>query len=71
MNDMQDKMRERWQEKKKKAYNWPKVIIMLLALAAIFFVMGRLDKASQKTNVPSATITDTLSTDTLHTEPLP
>lgn len=67
MNDLHEKMRERWQDKKKKAYNWPKVIIMLAALAAIFYAMGRLDTASRKSVAPSATITDTLATDTLHT----
>jgi len=67
MNDLQNKMRERWQDKKKKAYNWPKVIIMLVALAAIFYAMGRLDNASKKSTAPSATITDTLATDTLNT----
>ncbi len=44
MNDFNDKLRERWHDKRKKSFNWTKVILMMAALIAIIFVMTRLNQ---------------------------
>jgi hypothetical protein len=44
MKDFNDKLRERWQDKRKKSFNWTKVILMMAALIAIVFVMTRLTR---------------------------
>ena len=35
-------MKDRWQDRRRKSFNWTKVIIMLAALVAILYVMSRL-----------------------------
>lgn len=42
MKDMNDKLRERWQDRRKKSFNWTKILIMLAALIAILYVMSQL-----------------------------
>jgi hypothetical protein len=42
MTDFEDKVKDRWKERRKKAYNWPKILIMLFVLVAIFYAMNRL-----------------------------
>ncbi len=64
---MQDRMKERWQEKRKKSYNWPKLIIMILALVAIFYAMNRLGDTSNVISTPAASVVDSLAGDTLNT----
>lgn len=71
MDDFNDKMNDRWQEKRKKAYNWPKLIIMVIALIAILYVMNHLGNSKRVTVTPSASVTDTVKTDTLQTEKTP
>ncbi|MBP7310083.1 MAG: hypothetical protein KA984_02200 [Candidatus Cloacimonetes bacterium] len=67
MGDLQDKMKERWQEKRKKSYNWPKLIIMILAVVAIFYAMNRLGNTSNVISTPAAGVVDSLAADTLNT----
>lgn len=43
MKDVNDKLRERWQERRKKSFNWTKILIMLGALIAILVVMSKLN----------------------------
>jgi len=69
MGDLQDKMKERWQEKRKKSYNWPKLIIMILAVVAIFYAMNRLSNTSNVVSTPAATVVDSLAADTMSVEP--
>lgn len=45
MNDMNDKLRDRWQDRRKKGYNWPKLIVMVLVLVALLVAMNYLNKA--------------------------
>ncbi len=44
MTDVEEKNRERWQDKRKKTYDWKRLVIMVLALVAIFFVINRLNR---------------------------
>jgi hypothetical protein len=43
LTDRNDKYRERWNDRRKKAYNWKKVIILALALVGVFILLDRLD----------------------------
>ncbi|MDY0218496.1 MAG: hypothetical protein RBR14_03990 [Candidatus Cloacimonas acidaminovorans] len=71
MNDFNDKMKERWKEKRKKAYNWPRLIIMVLALIIILYLMNHLGNTKNVVQNPSASVTDTLQADTLQKEITP
>ncbi len=71
MNDLNDKMKERWKDKRKKAYNWPKLIIMVLALIIILYLMNHLGNTKNVVQNPSASVTDTLQADTLQKEITP
>jgi hypothetical protein len=42
MKDLNDKLRERWQQKRSKARNWTGLLIKILILAAILYVIQRL-----------------------------
>jgi len=48
MDELNEKMRDRWQDRRKKGSNWPKLIVMVLILVAILVAMNMLNKASQK-----------------------
>jgi len=71
MNDLNDKMKERWKDKRKKAYNWPRLIIMVLALIIILYLMNHLGNTKNVVQNPSASVTDTLQADTLQKEIIP
>ena len=58
MNDLNDKITERWQTRRKKGNNWPRLIIMVLVLAAILYAMCILHKSVVVGNVPSASTQD-------------
>lgn len=64
MEDMNDRMRDRWQDRRKKGSNWPKLIGMVLLLVAILVAMNLLNKASQKSTnaVETTNITEQDST---------
>ncbi len=71
MDDFNDKMKERWQNKRKKAYNWPKLILMVLALIVILYLMNHLGNTKNVVTNPAASVTDTLQADTLQMEKTP
>lgn len=71
MDDFEDRMKERWKERRKKAYNWPKLLIMLGVLIAIFYAMGRLNDTKNVVVNPSASVIDSTQTDTVRTEVSP
>lgn len=50
MNDLNDKMKERWHTRRRKSYNWTKLILMVLVLVAILWGMGQLNKVNDKLN---------------------
>jgi hypothetical protein len=68
MDDFEDKMKERWRERRKKAYNWPKLLIMLFVLVAIFYAMGRMQTTKNVVINPAASVTDSLQADSVKTE---
>jgi len=68
MNDFEDKLKERWKERKKKAYNWPKLLIMVFVLIAIFYTMNRLSNTKNVVVNPAASTIDSTQTDTIRTE---
>lgn len=66
MNDLNDKVKERWHQRRRKSYNWTKLMIMVAALAAILWGMSELNKSSEKVNWTSSP--ETIETPT---EPAP
>lgn len=65
MDEFDDKMKQRWNERRKKAYNWPKLLIMLFVLVAIFYAMNRLQNTGNVVVNPSASVVDSTAVDTL------
>lgn len=70
MTDLDEKYRERWQDKRKKTYDWKRLAIMVLALIAIFIVLNRLNKVSEK-ELPSIEYTAPDSSQAPQTQPQP
>lgn len=58
MKDFNEKYSERLQRPRKKAYNWPKLIVMTLVLVAILYLMNILGKSDNISSVPSAVTAD-------------
>ncbi|MDY0151667.1 MAG: hypothetical protein RBS43_05290 [Candidatus Cloacimonas sp.] len=55
MDNYDDKMKERWRDRRKKSYNWSKLLIMVLALVAILYFMSRPYKTTTIVNNPVTT----------------
>ncbi len=68
MTDFEDKVKDRWKERRKKAYNWPKILIMLFVLVAIFYAMNRLGDTKNVVVNPSSSVVDTLRDDSTSVE---
>ncbi|NLW19197.1 MAG: hypothetical protein GXY81_05855 [Candidatus Cloacimonetes bacterium] len=47
MTDIDEKYRERWKDKRKKTYDWKRLVIMILALIAILYALNRLNKVGK------------------------
>ncbi len=47
MKDFHDKIKERWEEKRKKAGSWQKFFFLLLLLIVIFLLISRLNRVRQ------------------------
>jgi hypothetical protein len=43
----EDQNKESWRDRRKKSYDWKRLIIMTLALVAIFILINRLNKVGQ------------------------
>lgn len=71
MNDFEDKLKERWNARRKKAYNWPKLLIMVFVLIAIFYAMNRLGDTKNVVVNPSASTVDSVYADSLKTGTTP
>lgn len=56
MSDLKDSVNERLSRNRKKAYNWPKLIVMVLVIIAIIFLRSILEKSSN-VSLPSAGVT--------------
>ncbi len=48
MTDIEERYRQRWQDKRKKTYDWKRLVIMVLALIGIFILINRLNKVGEK-----------------------
>jgi len=46
MEDFNKKLKDRWQHKRNKAFNWTSLIIKVLILVAILFAINRLSKSN-------------------------
>lgn len=68
MNDLNDKIEERWRQRRKKGQNWPKLALMVIVLVAILYGMSILQKAGNVVNTaPSAEVIDsTRSSETVN-----
>ncbi|PKN73592.1 MAG: hypothetical protein CVU50_02435 [Candidatus Cloacimonetes bacterium HGW-Cloacimonetes-3] len=64
MDDFEDRIKERWKERRKKAYNWQKLLLMVLVVVAIFYTMGRLQNTGNIVSQPAASVVDTLAAET-------
>jgi flagellar basal body-associated protein FliL len=73
MTDMNDRLRERWNDRRKKGTNWTKLIIMVLILVAILVAMNWLGREAQEQENPKAETTDSVTVtapvDTTVTQP--
>jgi len=47
MSDLKDRMQERWNQRRKKSYNWIKPVLMLIALFAILYIMQQFNKSEK------------------------
>jgi len=56
VSDLKDSVNERLSKNRKKAYNWPKLLVMILVIIAIIYLRSILDK-SPNLSVPSAGVT--------------
>lgn len=59
MSDLNEEIEDRWQQRRKKSYNWPKLIGMIAVLVALIYGMGMLQKMGKSTAEPSAEVQDT------------
>lgn len=64
MSDLNDKVEERWESRRKKGYNWPKLIAMLLILIALIYVMGILGRMGEKQTMIMSTEQDSVEAKT-------
>ena len=65
MRDINDKLRERWQDRRKKSFNWTKILIMFGALVAIIVIMSKLGTMD---NIDMKNSSAAVPVDTTHTE---
>ncbi|MBW6513457.1 MAG: hypothetical protein K0B87_01740 [Candidatus Syntrophosphaera sp.] len=54
MTEIQDKYRERWQDRRKKSYNWKKLLIMILILVALIILINQLNRIGTMQAAPDA-----------------
>ncbi|MDI3503757.1 MAG: hypothetical protein PWP64_693 [Candidatus Cloacimonadota bacterium] len=69
MNDLNDKLEERWQQRRKKGYNWTRLIVLVVILIAVIYGMNMLKKMGTNTIEPMAEVQD--STAVIIPEPNP
>ncbi len=64
MNDLNDRIDERWKQRRKKSHNWGKLIIMVIILVAIIYSMGILQKMGNVADQPAAEFRDSTAVQT-------
>jgi len=65
MEDFNKKLKERWQTKRKKAFNWTSLIIKVMILVAILYTINRLSKSDNIQWTSSSATQDTVQVDSL------
>jgi len=58
VSDLNERIEERWRQRRKKGYNWPRLIVMLIILVAIIYGMGILQRMGNISSQPTAEIID-------------
>ncbi len=71
MKDMNDQIEDRWRSRRKKGYNWPKLIAMVLILVALWYASVTLKRMGDNQTMIMTEETDSLSTPTGQAEPNP
>ncbi|MCB5234693.1 MAG: hypothetical protein LHW60_05575 [Candidatus Cloacimonetes bacterium] len=56
MRDFNETTEEKWRKRRKKGYNWPKLIVMIVLLGAIIYAMSALKKAGNIVSAPMAEV---------------
>lgn len=56
MKDFNEAAEEKWRKRRKKGYNWPKLIVMVVLLAAILYVMSVLQRSGNVVTEPMAEV---------------
>ncbi len=71
MRDVNDRMREVFNQRRRKQNNWPKLVIMIIILVALLVGINMLNKASSsgKLSTPRAEYRDSTAVDSLQTVP--
>jgi Sec-independent protein translocase protein TatA len=64
MRDLNEKIEERWRQRRKKGYNWPKLLILIAVLVAIIYGMGMLQRMGESAAEPMAEVRDTTMVET-------
>lgn len=65
MNDLNDKLRERWQDRRKKGYNWTKLLVMVAILLGIILAMNKLNNAGKGFVSSAVEVMDSTAVDSL------
>lgn len=67
MSDMNDRLRERWDTRRKKSSSWTRMIVMVIILAALLVGINLLNNAASRMSKPQAEFIDTTAVDTTGT----
>lgn len=67
MNDMQDRMKERWDQRRKKNSSWTRLIIMVIILVALLVGINMLNNAASRMSKPQAEFIDSTAVDSTGT----
>lgn len=67
MNDMNDRIRERWDSRRKKSNNWVRLIIMVIILIALLVGINYLNTAASRMSKPQAEFIDSTAVDSTGT----
>lgn len=71
MSDLNEKIEERWRSRRKKGYNWPRLIVMVLILVAIWYSLGILKRQQSAGTMIMSEVNDSLEIRTEQVEPNP
>ncbi|MCB5261717.1 MAG: hypothetical protein LHW64_03695 [Candidatus Cloacimonetes bacterium] len=69
MKDLNQDLEERWRQRRKKAYNWPKLLVMIALLVALIYGMGMLQSLGKSSAQPSAEVQDSTIVQSPEQEP--